>query len=441
MTNRMSHRLRMAGVVVVVGLSAACNGLLDVQSPGRLADSDLNSKESIPGLVVGMSNRMANAMGSITDNMVVYPGLLSGEIFHGGSYAFAEIPRGRVDPEDTGSNWGAAQVARWVAEDGIRRMQDVLDQSEFDSSPYAARGYMFGAIANRILGENMCTAVIDGGDAQPADTYFTRGIDEATSAIQIGNAAGAGAQDEVYAAYAARASMKAWTGDWTGAVADAQQVPASFLYVASLQLPSPDNVFTYETHDRYEYTIFGTFMSTDTTAARENMDGPAWTSTHLDDPRAPWEILYKANGAVAVGANGNTPMYQQHKYDDRGADIPLVKGTEMLLLRAEAALRNSDIAGAYSLMNQARDVYGMDHLTAASDLATAWKDLHYERSATVWLEGRHLWDDARWYAASGPAHSDALDGRDTCLPISKSELDSNTNLAGYSVSHPLTRTK
>jgi hypothetical protein len=121
----------------------------------------------------------------------------------------------------------------------------------------------------------------------------------------------------------------------------------------------------------------------------------------------------------------------------------MVKGTEMLLLRAEAALRAStpDIAGAYTLMNQARAVapYNMAALPVAPDAATAWKDLHYERSATLWLEGRHLWDASRWFNETGPSHSEAMAGRDQCLPVSLSEINSNSNLGSYraTLAHPL----
>lgn len=441
MTNRTSQWVRLAGLASLVVLGVACHGLLTVDNPGQIADADLNSKDAIPGLVEGMANRMSSVMGDIGNDMVIFTGLVTGEFYHGGSYAWASVPEGIVTPEDDGEPWALAQQTRWVAENGIARIDSILPPAEFASNPYVARAYLFAALANRNLGENMCSAVIDGGAAQSYTVYFDRAMGQADSAITIGQAANATAV--VHAAYGVRASLKAWGGDWAGAATDAQMVPANFVYNAVMQLPSPSNDVWYETHTRNEYTIYNTFMSNDSVAALEDMDGPAWQATHGSDPRAPWDTLFTANGKLQKGANGNTPAFQQRKYDTQTTDVPLVKGTEMLLLRAEGALRAStpDTAGAYVLMNEARAVYGMDSLAHQTDINLAWKDLHYERSVTLWLEGRHLWDASRWYNETGPMHSDAMKDRDQCLPVSLGEINANSNLTGYqtSLTHPLMR--
>jgi hypothetical protein len=436
----------MAGLAALVAGGVGCHGLLDVESPGQIKDEDLNTSTAVPGLVAGMSNRLSNMMGTVGGNMIVYPALVSGEMFHGGSYAWDQDPVGFTTPDDgyLGGTWGAVQVARWTAEAGLRRMysDSVLGPTAYMTNVYVARAYLLAALANRTLGENFCTAVFDGGEAQSSTAYFDRAMGQLDSAITIGNAAGTGAANYVKAAYGVRASLKAWAGDWAGAVADAQQVtPANFVLNTVMQTPTPDNEFWFETHTRNEYTVYNTFMSDSAYAVLENMDGPAWRSTHVNDARAKWKILKNADGSQKVGQNGYTPAYQQNKYDVQTEAIPMVKGTEMLLLRAEAALRQAtpDIAGAYSLMNQARTVKTMAALAVAPDLATAWKDLHYERAATVWLEGRHLWDASRWYNEAGPSHSEAMAGRDQCLPVSLSEINSNTNLGSYrgTLVHPL----
>lgn len=392
---------------------AACEGLFEVESPGRIADEDLNNADAIPGLVAGISAEVADAMG---DEIIEFTVLASGEMWHGGSYDWADIPRGIILDEDVNNVWEEMHQARWVAEDGLRRMQEnILEDAEFGDNPHVARAYFFAGIANRTLGDNVCVAVIDGGAPQPISTHYERAEDHFTQAITIGQAAGEGSADVVTAAYGGRAAVRVALGDWAGAVQDAMRVPTSFVYVAALNTESPSNSLYYETHDRFEYTVFNT----------EFAENPG-------DLRAPWHVEYNADGSVANGANGATPHYQQDKYKSFGADVPLVKGTEMLLIRAEAALRDGDVAGATALMNEARAFYGMAPLApaATATLADAWDTLHFEKGATLWLESRRLGDLRRWYAESGPSHHDYLEGRDKCVPISEEEKQANANARG-----------
>jgi hypothetical protein len=228
------------------------------------------------------------------------------------------------------------------------------------------------------------------------------------------------------AAHGGRASVRAWQGDWAGAVEDAKMVPVDFEYDAILNASANNsNTIAYETHARYEYTIWNTLFA-----------------DHYGDPRAPWDTVYDKHHEIAHGAGGSANMFQQQKYDDVNDDIPLTKGTEMLVLRAEAALRNGgDVSLAKTLLDSARAFYGMDPLASSSmaTLDSAWATLRYERYATLFLENRHLWDVRRFYAETGPAHdnflkdmapdpSDPASVRDGCIPISKEEANSNPNI-------------
>lgn len=404
-----TNLLRTAALVALVPL-AACGDIFETEAPGRIADENLDNRAAISGLVVGMSYDLAQAMDGLLEAWVP---LAAGELFHGGSYDWADVPSGTILPEDVDGIWGTMHQARWVAEQGIVRIEGILEDTPgaFESSPFVARAYLLAGFANRTLGENVCETAIDGGGREPHTVHFERAIDQFTQAIAIGQAAGS--DDVVTAAYAGRASVRAWLGDWAGAVQDAQQVPVDFSYVSMLSADGESNQIAYETHDRFEYTVFDT----------------EWAD-HPDDPRAPWIIVYEDDGSVAVGANGSTPHYQQKKYTSTEDDVPLVSGTEMLVLRAEAALRNSDIPGAFLLLNEARAHYGMDPLAPPLTLEEAWSILHVERGATTWLENRRLWDLRRWFAESGPAHHDFLANRDQCIPISQEELNTNDSLRG-----------
>lgn len=408
--------LGIVGMLLPLG---ACN-ILDVESPGKITDDSLNNPDAFPSLVDGMAFLLANA----NDNVEEVQTLLSGEMWHGGSYDWGKIPRGIILPEDVDGTWSSLQQAQWATDHGVERIQGVLPPDEFGSSALVAQAYVYGGFIDRLIGEVVCQAVIDSAAPQPNTVEFQRAKDKFTQAIQIGTAAGLSANDPVIlAAYGGRASVTAWLGDWAGAVADAEKVPADFEYDAILNASANNqNTIAYETHARFEYTLWGTLFA-----------------DHYGDPRVPWDTVFDKNHEVAVGANGSTPMFQQHKYENVDDDIPLTHGTEMLVLRAEAALRTDGAAGigpAFDLLNEARAQYGMPSLTAPGTLDEAWATLRYEREATVFLENRHLWDVRRWYEDTGPAHDnyleDAVDPgqtiRDSCIPISREERNSNPNV-------------
>jgi hypothetical protein len=397
---------------------AGCHGLLDVQSPGRIADADLDTKDAIPGIVTGMSYDLARSLNNSEEAIA----LLSVELYHGGSYNWGDVPRGIVKPEDVNGTWEAMFRPRYTTVAGIARIKSVLPANEFSTSADVARAYMLAGFANRHIGENVCQTINPTSGAPESNTAeFDRGIENFNNAITIGGAAGATAV--VNGGYAGKATLEAWKGNWAAAAADAAKVPDTFTLNAALMTDGLSNTLSYETHDRFEYTIWSTEFE-----------------THTGDTRAPWHVEYADNGSVAVGANGSTPMYQQDKYAALGDNIPITKGTEMLVLRAEAALRQSppDISGAYTLMNQERAVSSMGPLTPSTNINQAWTDLHFERMAVTFLEGRHLWDERRWFAETGPSHYDipqlegdpgwTLANRDKCIPFSKTELQANPNI-------------
>src|SRR4029078_7043885 len=204
--------------------------MFEVEAPGRIADENLNDPDAAPGIVTGMSYDLAGAMNAGSDILA----LASGELYHGGSYNWADVPRGVITDEDADAVWGSMMQARWVTEHGIERLQASMKPEEFPKSDLVARAYLLGGFAHRLIGENVCETVMEGGAPEPNTVEFDRGLEKFDKAIEIGTAAGSGASDIVTAAYGGRASLKAWKGDWAGAVEDAMQVPTDFAYYAVL---------------------------------------------------------------------------------------------------------------------------------------------------------------------------------------------------------------
>lgn len=410
MHSRIRGAARFAGICAVAAL-AACGDFLKVTNPGPIADDKLNVPDAVPGLVTGMSADFSVAF----DDIVRLSGVASDDISHGGSYTFEGLwVRGIIRPEDVNNEWAQSQRARWVAEQGIVRMKQVAGY-DFDKNALSAKAHVWVALANRTLGENFCNAVIDNGPKQSDTVYFQRAEAAATEAIRIASAlTGATAVQALNAAYGVRASALAWQGKWTEAAADAAKVPTNFVFnaVYSTNSGRENNSLVAETWVRREFSVFGT----------------PWAKV-FGDTRVPWDTLKTSSGAIQKGQDGKTNYFRQRKFVDLGSEMPLVQGTEMLVLRAEAALRTGDIAGTYTLLNQARAFYGMPALTPAATVADAWKTLEFERGATLWLQARRLWDLRRWYADAGPAKNTFLEGRDKCIPISQQEQAANPNLS------------
>ena len=410
MPNRIKMGRPLAAAIAGALALAGCSSFFDVTNPGPIEDEKLQTVDAVPGFVTGMSGDLSNAL----DEIVRITAIASDELAHGGSYAGEGLwYRGIINPDDINNQWALMQRARWVAESGIERIKALPDY-QYNTQAAAARANLLAGFANRLLGENVCSAVIDGGPVQSDSVHFTRAEAYFTEAIRIAQASNS--VDLINAAYAGRATVRSALGNWAGALPDAQQVPVGFVYNAPYSANSTReaNSLVQETYVRREFTVFGT----------------PWAQV-FGDPRVPWDTIYTnaSRTTVQKGQDGKTNFFRQRKYPDLGADVALARGTEMLMLRAENALRANDIAGAFTLINQQRAHHRMAALAAPTDIAAAWRTLQREYGAVVWLEGRRLWQLRRWSAATGPAHTTFLDGRAKCIPISLEEMQSNPNVA------------
>jgi hypothetical protein len=391
--------------------SVACNGFLEVTNPGPINDSALYTPDAVPSLVVGMSSDYSN----ILDEITRITSIAGDESGHGGSYTSEQIwVKGVIRPEDVNGLWAGMHQVRFESESGVARIKAMTGFS-YDNSALSARANMFAGFANRQLGETSCEAVFDNGPAQDYKTFFARAETYFTEAIRIAQAAGASATDVLNASYAGRAAVRVSQGNWSGAVADAALVPSNFVYLAYYSTGSTreNNSLVQETYVRREFSVYGS----------------QWAQV-FKDPRVPWDTIKTSSGSIQKAQDGLTPFFRQAKYKDLGSDIAITKGAEMLMIRAENALRGGDIAGAFGFINQQRAVYALAPLTAPADVATAWTTLEKEKGAVLWLEGRRLGDLRRWNAEAGPAKNTFLDSRDKCIPISLNELQTNPNLRG-----------
>src|SRR2546421_8307436 len=330
------HMLRLLSRrgLVVLGALAGCN--LSVDNPDRVQDPLLNDPGAHAAVVAGASLALSEAINWVA----FFGGDASKEFTQGGRIHPVKLPvdPGQLSVDEIPDNaWNFAQQARWVAEDGVRRFREVMG-AQFDSYDLGAKALLYAGYANRLLGENMCEAVIDGGAASDYKEYFRRAESALREAIAVAGAAGdAGVST---AATAARASVRLMLGDDAGATSDAAAVPTNFVFQA---------VYGIENEDFYNFLYW---VNANQPYREISVSGtsnePYYRS--MGDPRVRW----RTDSAVPTAEFRYVPWLFPTKYTGRDSPINLSTGREMRLVEAELALRAGDWPAAMSKINGVR---------------------------------------------------------------------------------------
>jgi hypothetical protein len=400
-------------------LTALCAALLagcqlDVTNPGPIQADALDDAKALTAVVNGAGRDLAEAL-----NWNAYTGAaVAREIFPAGSTgSFGITPRqqaGTLADDDGNDWWNQSQRARWTAEQAVVRVKDVLGTAA-GTNVSLAQALIWAGFANRLLGENFCDGVIDGGPKEPYTIYLERAEANFTEAIAIATAVNNA--NLVTAATAGRASVRLDRNNLTGAATDAATVANAFAYRMSYfttDLDQYNRVYWASANQPYRaHTVWNTFYDAYRKQTR--------------DPRVPFDSSATVLvGDAAVGNLGRVRWYFQTKYTGQTSPINLVTGWEMRLIEAEAKLVANDVAGAMTLLNAHRVSLGLAPWTAAN-ATEAWTALKRERGIELWLEARRLGDFRRWAALNRPGTSDDMTGRDLCFATPLSEKETNPN--------------
>lgn len=390
-------------VLLLLATLAGC-GMTDVSNPGPIQDEALDTPAAGRTIFIGLVSDVEVAAGSAA----YYAGVASTDLNADATQGWVQnMGAGRLLIEESSYVWDEAQAARWTAEQGIARLQRT--QATPDRSPWVAGASLWAGYANRILGDVACEAVFDGGPPEANAEYYRRAIGHFERALTMAAAIGPTMDSIRTAAHAGMAQSYLILGDYPKAAQYAALVPSSFLWVAHRSANSvrEQNRVWEATVLSTQATVHGTYSASLGAAG---------------DPRTPWLDLKK------TGSSGLRPYYQQMKYPDRAADIPLAKGSEMRLIEAEVLLRANDLSGAMAKINAVRQAANVAPV-AAGTAAEAWVLLDQERHLALWLEGRRLKDNAR-LSANGLSSWSAgfMVGRDACFPPSLNEVASNPHL-------------
>lgn len=405
---------RWAAPLALAALLTGCD--LEVINPGPIQATNLDQVAALNAIVNGAGRNIAEAL-----NWVAYTGAaVSREIHPAGSTAAFGISvqqqAGDLTEEESDTWWNFAQRARWTSTDAVTRVKSVLGDAEAAKSATLAQALIWAGFANRLMGENFCEAVIDGGAAEPYTVYLDRAEAAFSEAITVATAAANA--NLTNTARAGRASVRLLRNDLAGAAADATTIADAFVYrmpYFNTDLDQYNRLYWSTANQPYRaHTVWNTYY--------EN-----YRKTTLD-PRVPFDSsLTILVGDAAVGDLGRVRWYFQTKYNSPTAPINLVSGWEMRLIEAEAKLVASDVAGAMTLINKHRLALGLAPWTAANE-TEAWTHLKRERGIELWIEGRRLGDFRRWATLNRPGTAEDMTGRDLCFPIPLSERETNPNL-------------
>ena len=281
-----------------------------------------------------------------------------------------------------------------------------------------ARAAAFRAYAILYLAIDFCSATLSSGP----ELSTTQLLDSATfwfsKAIAVGNANGtADGMALANVARVGRARAELQKGDKAAALADANAVPAGFVFNLAYQ-----DDLTNRTRLSNAYWRF--------TVDRGTVSVPPYYQT--GDPRTPFLPPGKHPYVAVDQAAG--PFYIQQKFTSYAAPIRLASKLEAEYIRVEAS---GDVGAQVALINQQRAAANQPAYAGPSDAASVLYELFTQKALDFWLEGKRMADWRRQpVAASGnvPVTGSAYwrtgfgsVGSQTCYPLPRPETDNNPN--------------
>lgn len=513
----MKRFIRMLPALVVTAAVAWATGCgIETQVVGVVVDEDLNDLPTMMLLARGTNSELTDifaasnyARRSYTVTDEAMEGASTSQTTDH-RYAASDY-HDRIG----GSSYSQAMEASWAGILSAQRIESVDIKEGVDpaTDPLIARMWLNAGLAERQLGEMFCNATYnfgpDGGmllngpgDYDPSivvtnDSIFRRVINFADRAIEVaqaGVAAGAEVPEGWYlfdpqvvltSAYGLKAQAYLILEEW--AMAD-QFATLALSQPAGTLPPSAGNIQKGGSGiDYVEFTHYNDDTEDNDTHYEMHRDDEVglWNSAIANnfegDPRVPFVRCGEFKDGVTPGGsqsssnfhdystragcrleftraeyrieNNRYPRYVQLKYVDRGSDYEMVTGTEMVLIKAEVALRAGDMAAFETLINEHRAFWSLPPLAESDPQAfplvagaleypnaedDAWSILDRERLLDLWLEGRRRKDMERWnhpYWTEGnyatPEQADLGGGGPRpymCFPLPSNECGSNETI-------------
>jgi starch-binding outer membrane protein, SusD/RagB family len=434
-----SRTLIGAALMLASFAVAGCKDILSVHVPGRVSADALND----PALAATMAASVVADVECAWDNYVAGSALIGDEFIQAsGNLNQRNWASRRITADEPTMAQGSCstaygiytplQTARFQAEDIFNRLQTFTDAQVPNRTLLEATVRAYGAFSLVALGEGFCQMAIDGGPLmtpqqvlQLAEQWFTEAISLAQQAKST---------DIQNMALAGRARVRIDLQNFTGALADAKQVPVGYVKLATRDNSDPRR------YDALCQNI--TCASGKNATIAPNYRNVTWQG--VADPR----VAVTTTGLLAFD-NAQIWYYPTNKHTTVAYGLLLASYKEARLYIAEASARTGDLATARQLINQMHteaNIPAFDPGGAASqDSVTA--QVIEERRRELFTEGGHRLNDqlrfrgTKWNipfkGEAGSIFPTGVDatglpyGTTTCFPLPTVEVIGNPN-----ISHP-----
>ncbi len=429
--------MTIAGTLLVaaLALSTGC-GLLDTDQPNIVEPGDVETEAGAEARRVGAIADFAFAQDGdgtlFEDGHILLSGLMADEfVLSTTPPTEQEVDQRRVFENnvtlfDLFHNLHRARAAAEAAAVALRELRAEPDADAGIGEMLSLAGFSY-----IFFGESFCSGVpfsrLEGeevvfGDPQTTDEMFATAATRFDAALAEPGTVAEESQEITYLASIGKGRALLDRGLFAEAAAAVGVVPTEFQYLTE-HSESPLRL----QNAIYSYGVGFLWSLSDTEG------GAGLPYRTADDPRVPFE------DTEDVGLDGTTPQFTLLKYPDAAAPVVVADGIEARLIEAEALLQASDLPGMTTILNDLRDIQGLDPLGVPGSQAEGVDLLFSERAFWMFATGHRLGDmrrlirqygrTAETVFPSGTYTKGGSYGDDVNLPIPQEE-GNNPNSVG-----------
>ena len=421
-------RTLLATLAAAVVSACSTSDMLDVQVPNSVPDDIYDN----PAFATLMVNSVIGDFECAFGSFVAAEGLLTDEL-HDSALNNGNWNMDRRDNAFTSGFYGTnscttvtgvytpLSTARGEADAAIERLSGWTAAQVPNIKTLEAQANLYSGFSYAALGMAMCQAAFDKGPLVDQLGMFALAEERFTAAIAAAQAASL--PNVLNAAYAGRARVRLYQHNNAGAAADAQLVPAGFVFNA-----------TTDAGNARRYNRIYTAISTSGALTVEPTARALTTETGQADPRA---AMIRLNTAPADGLN---QIWIPTKYNaatlaaGQSIPLPITRYAEAQLILAEA----QGGASAVSIINAMRAAAGLNPYTGATDATSIRALIASERQRVLFLEGFRAFDIERLNlplvpAVGSPYLQGGVYGGTVCFPLPDIETNNNPNIVASEI--------